>query len=55
LHTGGAPSVGPYSRNGRFVRLAADLPGFLRQSRAERDLESLGRGIAQDRNAPWKL
>jgi hypothetical protein len=54
LHTGRALGVGPYSRNGRFARLAADLPVFLRQSRAERDLESLGRRIAQDR-APWEL
>ena len=55
MHTGRALGVGPYSRNGRFARLAADLPGFLRQSRAERDLESLGRRIAQDRDAPWDL
>jgi hypothetical protein len=54
LHTGRALGVGPYSRNRRFARLAADLPGFLRQSRAERDLETLGRRIAQDR-APWEL
>jgi Acyl-CoA dehydrogenase, C-terminal domain len=55
LHTGRALGVGPYSRNGRFARLAADLPIFLRQSRAERDLESLGRRIANDRDAPWQL
>ena len=55
LHTGRALGVAPYSRNGRFARLAADLPIFLRQSRAERDLESLGRRIAKDRDAPWKL
>ena len=55
LHTGRALGLGPYSRNGRFARLAADLPVFLRQSRAERDLESLGRRIAQDRDAPWEL
>ena len=55
LHTGRALGVGPYSRNGRFARLATDLPIFLRQSRAERDLESLGRRIAEDRDAPWEL
>jgi hypothetical protein len=55
LHTGRALGVGPYSRNARFARLAADLPIFLRQSRAERDLESLGRRIAEDRDAPWEL
>jgi hypothetical protein len=55
LHTGRALGVGPYSRNGRFARLAADLPVFLRQSRAERDLESLGRRIARDRDTPWQL
>ena len=55
LHTGRALGVGPYSRNGRFARLAADLPIFLRQSRAERDLESLGRRIAKDRDPPWEL
>jgi hypothetical protein len=55
LHTGRALGVGPYSRNGRFARLAADLPVFLRQGRAERDLESLGATIAQDRDARWEL
>jgi hypothetical protein len=55
LHAGRALGVDSYSRNGSFARLAADLPGFLRQSRAERDLESLGRTIAQDREARWDL
>jgi len=55
LHTRRALGAGPYARNGRFARLAADLPVFLRQSRAERDLESLGATIAQDRDARWEL
>ena len=55
LRTGRALGVGPYSRNEGFARLAADLPVFLRQSRAERDLESLGLRIAHERHAPWEL
>ncbi|ASV99200.1 acyl-CoA dehydrogenase [Paraburkholderia aromaticivorans] len=34
--------AGPLCRNARFARALADLPVFLRQSHAERDLEALG-------------
>jgi hypothetical protein len=34
--------AGPLCRNARFARALADLPVFLRQSHAERDLAALG-------------
>ena len=33
----------------------ADLPVFLRQSHAERDLASLGTGLLPEEESPWKL
>jgi alkylation response protein AidB-like acyl-CoA dehydrogenase len=54
-HAGRVLGIELYSRNGSLARLAADLPVFLRQSRAERDLEYLGGTIAQDREARWDL
>ncbi|MFT0545572.1 acyl-CoA dehydrogenase family protein [Allopusillimonas ginsengisoli] len=37
-----AVGAGPLCKNGRFARLMADLPVFIRQSHAERDLASHG-------------
>jgi hypothetical protein len=37
--------AGPLCRNARFARALADLPVFLRQSHAERDLAALGESI----------
>jgi hypothetical protein len=41
-HTGRALGAGPYCQDAQFARLVADLPVFLRQSHAERDLAQLG-------------
>jgi len=50
-----ALGAGPLCRDARFARLCADLPVFLRQSHAERDLAALGTIIAQLSENPWKL
>ncbi|MBC3949494.1 acyl-CoA dehydrogenase family protein [Pseudomonas folii] len=42
LHVGRALGAGPYCKDAHFARLIADLPVFLRQSHAERDLAALG-------------
>ncbi|QKZ05600.1 acyl-CoA dehydrogenase family protein [Pseudomonas eucalypticola] len=42
IHVGHALGAGPYCLDAHFARLAADLPVFLRQSHAERDLAQLG-------------
>lgn len=58
--------AGPLCRNARFARALADLPVFLRQSHAERDLAALGELIAAAQaadgrddadagGAPWTL
>ena len=41
-HAGRALGAAPLCRNERFARVMADLPVFLRQSHAERDLAALG-------------
>ncbi|MCU1729740.1 acyl-CoA dehydrogenase [Pseudomonas sp. 7P_10.2_Bac1] len=45
-HVGHALGAGPYCKNPHFARLNADLPVYLRQSHAERDLEALGALVA---------
>jgi hypothetical protein len=55
LHAvGRALGAGPLCKDARIARLYADLPVFLRQSHAERDLETLGRAILAE-SAPWQL
>jgi hypothetical protein len=62
-HATRALGAGPLCRNARFARALADLPVFLRQSHAERDLAALGELIAAPRavdtstfgGAPWTL
>lgn len=54
-HVTRALGAGPLCRDARFARLAADLPVFLRQSHAERDLAALGGLLTQQENAPWAL
>ncbi len=44
-HAGRALGAGPLCRDARFARAMADLPVFLRQSHAERDLAALGAQI----------
>jgi hypothetical protein len=41
-HVGRALGAGPFCSDEHFARLSADLPVFLRQSHAERDLAALG-------------
>lgn len=54
---GRALGPGPMCKDARMARLFADLPVFMRQSHAERDLEALGRAVAAgvDERAPWSL
>ncbi|WP_213938845.1 acyl-CoA dehydrogenase family protein [Pseudomonas sp. dw_612] len=51
-HVGHALGAGPYCKDRQFARLIADLPVFLRQSHAERDLAALGQQVV---NGAWSL
>jgi alkylation response protein AidB-like acyl-CoA dehydrogenase len=51
-HVGHALGAGPYCKDRQFARLITDLPVFLRQSHAERDLAALGRQVI---NGTWSL
>ncbi|MHC8314258.1 acyl-CoA dehydrogenase [Pseudomonas sp. LB3P31] len=51
-HVGRALGAGPYCKDRQFAQLSADLPVFLRQSHAERDLAGLGQKI---RTGTWTL
>ncbi|KPN90832.1 acyl-CoA dehydrogenase family protein [Pseudomonas nunensis] len=51
-HVGHALGAGPYCKDRQFARLIADLPVFLRQSHAERDLAALGEQVV---NGGWTL
>jgi len=52
-HTGRALGAYAFCRDAHFARMACDLPVFLRQSHAERDLASLGTLAAGE--AQWAL
>lgn len=52
---GRALGAGPLCKDAALARLYADLPVFMRQSHAERDLEALGRLVAASGAAPWTL
>ncbi|MBC3459068.1 acyl-CoA/acyl-ACP dehydrogenase [Pseudomonas mosselii] len=54
-HVGRALGATPYCRNSHFARLSADLPVYLRQSHAERDLTELGRQLTDRPEGAWKL
>lgn len=58
-HAGRALGAAPLCRNARFARAMADLPVFLRQSHAERDLAALGERVLAPVDsfvaAPWLL
>lgn len=54
-HVGRALGATPYCHNGHFARLSADLPVYLRQSHAERDLATLGQQLAQIPAGAWQL
>ena len=52
LHVGHALGAGPFCKDRQFARLMADLPVFLRQSHAERDLTALGKQVIK---GTWTL
>ncbi len=54
-HVGRALGATPFCRDPHFARLAADLPVFIRQSHAERDLAELGRLVAVASVQGWSL
>ncbi|RYZ12075.1 MAG: acyl-CoA dehydrogenase [Comamonadaceae bacterium] len=54
-HAGRALGAGPLCRDARLAGAMADLPVFLRQSHAERDLAALGSGMADSEKSPWTL
>lgn len=54
-HVGRALGATPYCQTSHFARLIADLPVFLRQSHAERDLAHLGQQLAQEQAGAWQL
>lgn len=53
-HAGRALGAGPLCRNARFAQAMADLPVYLRQSHAERDLAALAALVLRE-EAPWPL
>lgn len=53
-HAGRALGAGPLCKDAALARAMADLPVFLRQSHAERDLASLGRCV-REQDLPWAL
>lgn len=54
-HVGRALGATPYCQTSHFARLIADLPVFLRQSHAERDLAALGQQLAGEPAGDWQL
>ncbi|CAI8939177.1 acyl-CoA dehydrogenase [Pseudomonas serboccidentalis] len=52
---GRALGAGPFCKDRQFARLSADLPVFLRQSHAERDLAALGQRLAEHPVGVWTL
>jgi alkylation response protein AidB-like acyl-CoA dehydrogenase len=54
-HAGRALGAGAFCSDAAFARLAADLPVFLRQSHAERDLAVLGDQVMRMSVDPWSL
>lgn len=54
-HVGRALGAGPYCKDPHFAQLMADLPVYLRQSHAERDLAALGEQVAGDAQDRWLL
>jgi alkylation response protein AidB-like acyl-CoA dehydrogenase len=52
---GRALGPGPMCKDAAMARRFADLPVFMRQSHAERDLEALGSRLAAMEEQPWML
>jgi len=56
LHAvGRALGAGSLCKDASLAQLYADLPVFMRQSHAERDLEAVGKLVATLEDAPWTL
>ena len=54
-HTGRALGATPFCCSSHFARLSADLPVYIRQSHAERDLAELGRQLTGLPAGAWQL
>ncbi|CRM62212.1 hypothetical protein [Pseudomonas sp. 31 R 17] len=54
-HVGRAVGAGPYCKDPHFAQLMADLPVYVRQSHAERDLAALGEQVAGEPSGRWQL
>jgi hypothetical protein len=54
-HVGRALGATPFCRDPQFARLAVDLPVFIRQSHAERDLAQLGQLLTHRTTEDWSL
>lgn len=54
-HVGRALGAAPFCRDSHLARLSADLPVYLRQSHAERDLAGLGEQLAELPDGVWQL
>jgi alkylation response protein AidB-like acyl-CoA dehydrogenase len=54
-HVGRAVGAGPYCKDPHFAQLMADLPVYMRQSHAERDLAALGERVAGEPTGRWQL
>jgi hypothetical protein len=54
-HVGRAVGAGPYCQDPHMAQLMADLPVYVRQSHAERDLAALGEWVAGQSNERWQL
>lgn len=52
---GRALGPGPMCKDAAMARRFADLPVFMRQSHAERDLETVGKLVAESAEQPWRL
>ena len=52
---GRALGATPFCRDSQFARMAADLPVFVRQSHAERDLVALGERLLDPAHSRWLL
>jgi hypothetical protein len=54
-HVGRAVGAGPYCKDAHFAQLMADLPVYVRQSHAERDLAALGELVLEQPTGRWLL
>lgn len=52
-HVGRALGAAPYCRDEKFAQLLADLPVYVRQSHAERDLAAQGERVAGEPEGSW--